>query len=58
VDQAKGAAKETWGKAKNAVQEVHQSHTNERRNKISQSVQDAKEKANDKIDEFKECHSA
>jgi hypothetical protein len=37
---------------------VHQSHTNERRNKISQSVQKAKEKANDKIEEFKERHSA
>jgi hypothetical protein len=44
---------------------VQQSHQNvatdearERRNKISQSVQNAKEKANEKIDEFKERHSA
>jgi hypothetical protein len=30
----------------------------ERQNQISQSVQNAKEKANEKIDEFKERHSA
>jgi hypothetical protein len=30
----------------------------ERRNQISQSVQNAKEKANEKIDEFKERHLA
>jgi uncharacterized protein YjbJ (UPF0337 family) len=65
VDQAQGAAKETWGNAKDAAKEVQQSHKNvatdkahERRNKISQSVQNAKEKANEKIDEFKERHSA
>jgi uncharacterized protein YjbJ (UPF0337 family) len=65
VDQAKGAAKETWGNAKNAAKEVQQSHKNaatdkahERRNKISQSVQNAKEKATEKIDEFKKRHSA
>ena len=65
VDQAKGAAKETWGSAKDAAKEVQQSHKNtatdkahERRNKISQSVRNAKEKANEKIDEFKERHSA
>jgi hypothetical protein len=44
---------------------VQQSHKNaatdkahERRNKISQSVQNAKEKATEKIDKFKERHSA
>ena len=65
VDQAIGAAKETWGNAKDAAKEVRQSRQNvatdkahERRNKISQSVQDAKDKASDKIDEFKERHSA
>jgi uncharacterized protein YjbJ (UPF0337 family) len=65
VDQAKGAAKETWGNAKDAAKEVQQSHkdaatdkAHERRNKISQSVQNAKEKATEKIDEFKERHSA
>jgi len=53
VDQAKGAAKEMWGNAKDAAKEVHQSHkdaaivkTHETRDKISQSVQNAKEKVN------------
>jgi uncharacterized protein YjbJ (UPF0337 family) len=65
VDQVKGAAKETWGNAKDASKEVQQSHqkvatdkAHERRNKISQSVQNAKEKANEKIDQLKERHSA
>jgi uncharacterized protein YjbJ (UPF0337 family) len=65
VDQLKGAAKETWGNAKDASKEAQQSHlkvatdkAHERRNKISQSVQNAKEKANEKIDELKERHSA
>jgi uncharacterized protein YjbJ (UPF0337 family) len=65
VDQLKGAAKETWGNAKDASKEAHQSHqkvatdkAHERRNKISRSVQNAKEKANEKIDELKERHSA
>jgi uncharacterized protein YjbJ (UPF0337 family) len=65
VDQAKGAAKETWGNAKGAVKEVRQSRQNvaadkahERRNKLTQSVENAKDKANEKIDEFKERHSA
>jgi len=45
--------------------EVHQSHkdaaivkTHETRDKISQSVQNAKEKVNEKIDKFKERRSA
>jgi uncharacterized protein YjbJ (UPF0337 family) len=65
VDQAKGAAKETWGNAKDAAKEVRQSRqdvatdkAHERRNKISQSVQDAKDKASEKIDQLKERHSA
>ena len=65
VDQAKGAAKETWGNAKDAAKEVQQSHQNaatdkahERRNRISQSVKNAKDKASEKIEEFKERHSA
>jgi ElaB/YqjD/DUF883 family membrane-anchored ribosome-binding protein len=55
----------TWGNAKDAVKEVQQSHkdgaadkAHETRNKITQSVQDAKEKVNEKIDKFKERHSA
>jgi uncharacterized protein YjbJ (UPF0337 family) len=65
VDQVKGAAKETWGNAKDASKESQQSHqkvatdrAHKRRNKISQSVQNAKEKATEKIDELKERHSA
>jgi len=65
VDQAKGAAKETWGNAKEAAKEVQQSRQNaatdkahERRNKVSQSVKNAKDQASEKIDEFKERHSA
>jgi uncharacterized protein YjbJ (UPF0337 family) len=65
VDQVKGAAKETWGNAKDASKESQQSHqkvatdkAHERRNKISQSVENAKEKANEKIDELKKRHSA
>jgi uncharacterized protein YjbJ (UPF0337 family) len=65
VDQAKGAAKETWGNAKDAAKEVQQSRKNapkdraqERRNKISQSVQNAKGGGIEKIDEFKDRHSA
>jgi uncharacterized protein YjbJ (UPF0337 family) len=65
VDQAKGAVKETWGNAKDAARGVQQSHKNattdkahERvANNLSQSVQSAKEKASEKIDEFKERHS-
>jgi hypothetical protein len=50
ADQASGAGKETWGNTKNAAAEVQQSKTaatnkaNERRNKISQSVPNAKKK--------------
>jgi uncharacterized protein YjbJ (UPF0337 family) len=65
ADQAKGAAKETWGNAKDAVKEVQQSRkdtatgkAHETRGKISQSVQDAKEKINEKIEELKEGYSS
>jgi uncharacterized protein YjbJ (UPF0337 family) len=65
VDQAKGAAKETWGNAKDAAKEVRQSRQNaatdkahERRNRISQSVENAKDKASEKIDQLKKRHSA
>jgi uncharacterized protein YjbJ (UPF0337 family) len=65
VNQAKGAAKETWGDAKDAAKQIHESHKQaasekvaENREKISQSVDDTKEKAKAKIEEFKERHSA
>src|ERR1035438_3937096 len=37
VDQAKGAAKETWGKAKDAAKEVRQSHQNAANDKAHES---------------------
>jgi uncharacterized protein YjbJ (UPF0337 family) len=64
VNQAKGAAKETWGDAKDAAKQIHESHKKaasakaaRSREKISQSVDDAKGKAKGKIAEFKERHS-
>jgi uncharacterized protein YjbJ (UPF0337 family) len=65
VDQARGPAKETWGNAKDTAKAVRQSHTDtatdeshETRDKISQSVQNAKKKVNEKIDAFKVRHSS
>jgi uncharacterized protein YjbJ (UPF0337 family) len=64
IDQAKGAAKETWGNAKDAANQVRESQketaelkADNVRHNISQSVKDAKEKAKTKIDEFKDRHS-
>lgn len=63
IDQARGAAKETWGNAKDAANQVRasQRETAEEkadnfRHNISQSVEDAKE-AKTKIDEFKDRYS-
>jgi uncharacterized protein YjbJ (UPF0337 family) len=65
VKQAKGAVQETWGDAKEAAKQIHESHKEaasekaaERRKNLSQSVDDTKEKAKVKIEEFKERHSA
>jgi len=65
VKQATGAVKETWGDAKNAAKQIHESHKEaasekaaQKRETISQSVDDAKDKAKGKIEEFKERHSA
>jgi uncharacterized protein YjbJ (UPF0337 family) len=64
VDQLKGAAKETWGNAKDAADQARDSHkeaaeekADNVRHKISPSVDDAKEKVKAKIDDFKERHS-
>jgi hypothetical protein len=53
------------GNAKDAAKKVQQSHNDaavdkahETRDKLSQSVQNAKGKVNEKIDKFKERHSA
>jgi uncharacterized protein YjbJ (UPF0337 family) len=65
VNQAKGAVQETWGDAKDAAKQIHESHKQaasekaaQERENIIQSVDDMKEKAKVKIEEFKERHSA
>jgi uncharacterized protein YjbJ (UPF0337 family) len=65
VNQAKGAAKETWGDAKEAAKQIHESHKKaasekaaHNRAKMRQSVDDAKDKAKGSIEEFTRRHSA
>ncbi len=65
VNQAKGAVQETWGDAKDAAEQIHESHKQvasekaaQRRENISKCVDDTKEKAKVKIEEFRERHSA
>lgn len=61
VDQVKGAAQETWGNVKDAAHESgktreaeRQHKTSEMRDNVAQKVEDVSNKANKKIDEFKE----
>ena len=65
ADQVKGAAKETWGNAKDAARTTHDRHAaetedaaNAKREHFSDKVADLKKKANDKIDNFKERERA
>jgi uncharacterized protein YjbJ (UPF0337 family) len=65
VEQATGAIQETWGNAKDAAKQIQESHEEaasqkaaRKRENISESVDDTKEKAKVKIEEFKERHSA
>jgi uncharacterized protein YjbJ (UPF0337 family) len=65
VDQATGAAKETWGNAKDAAKQIHDAHKNETaekaavtRHSISDNVEKAKDRVNDKIEDFKHRHTA
>jgi len=65
ANQAKGAAKETWGDVRDAAKQIHESHkkaafekATQSRAKISQAVDDAKDKAEGRIDEFKRRHPA
>jgi uncharacterized protein YjbJ (UPF0337 family) len=65
VNQAKGAAKETWGDVEDTAKQIHESHkktdsdnSTQNREKISQSVDNAKDKAKSRIEEFKRRHSA
>jgi uncharacterized protein YjbJ (UPF0337 family) len=61
ADQVKGAAKETWGNAKDAARTTHDRHTadtedaaNANREHVTDKVAEMKKKANDKIDDFKD----
>ncbi len=61
ADQVKGAAKETWGNAKDAARTTHERHVadtedaaNANREHVTDKVAEMKKKANDKIDDFKD----
>jgi uncharacterized protein YjbJ (UPF0337 family) len=65
ADQVKGAAKETWGNAKDAARTTHDRHVAEtkdsarvQRENVSDKVSEMKKKANDKIDDFKDRERA
>jgi uncharacterized protein YjbJ (UPF0337 family) len=60
--QVKGAVQETWGNVKDAAQETMKTRDAERRERaagaretVARTVNEAAERANEKIDEFKEC---
>ena len=61
ADHVKGAAKETWGNAKDAARTTHDRHAadtedaaNANREHVTDKVAEMKKKANDKIDDFKD----
>lgn len=61
IDQVKGAAQETWGNVKDAALEAaktkeaeRQHKTTEMRDNVATKVEDASNKANEKIDQFKD----
>jgi uncharacterized protein YjbJ (UPF0337 family) len=63
LDQATGTAKETWGKAKDTAKEIHDAHKEEAAEKSdetrhSMSDQLEKDKVNEKIEDFKQRHTA
>jgi uncharacterized protein YjbJ (UPF0337 family) len=65
ADQVKGAAKETWGNAKDAARTTHDRHVaetetaaGENRERFTDKVAEMKKKANDKIDDFKDRERA
>ena len=64
VDQTKGASKETWDNVNDAADQVRESHkkatevkADNVRHNISRSVEDAKQRAKAKIEDFKDRHS-
>jgi uncharacterized protein YjbJ (UPF0337 family) len=65
ADQVKGAAKETWGNAKDAARTTHDRHmveaegtANANREGFTDRVAEMKKKANEKIDDFKDRERA
>ncbi|MFL6428830.1 MAG: CsbD family protein [Acidobacteriaceae bacterium] len=65
ADQVKGAAKETWGNAKDAARTAHDRHAaeaedsaNTHREHVTDKVAEMKKKANAKIDNFKDRERA
>lgn len=56
ADQVKGAAKETWGNVKDAVNQDAKVDADNTRENISSNVQDIKNRIHDKIDAIKEQH--
>ena len=65
ADQVKGAAKETWGNAKDAARTTHDRHAaetetaaNADRESLTDKVAELKKKANAKIEDFKDRERA
>jgi uncharacterized protein YjbJ (UPF0337 family) len=65
LDQAAGGIKETWGNAKDAAKQIHDAHkdetadkADETRHSISDHLEKAKDKLNEKIEDFKQRHTA
>jgi uncharacterized protein YjbJ (UPF0337 family) len=56
ADQAKGAAKETWGNAKDAASVITPSRDSHTRSNLSQTIDAVKERINEKIDAVREQH--
>ncbi len=56
ADQAKGAAKETWGNVKDAANKNAADEAHDTRQTITDKVQNLKDNVNDKIDAAKEQH--
>jgi uncharacterized protein YjbJ (UPF0337 family) len=56
ADQVKGAAKETWGNVKDAANKDHEQQAHDTREHITRTVEDAKNRTNEKIDAIKEQH--
>ena len=56
ADQVKGAAKETWGNAKDAADEVTRDDRANARANASGTIDNVKDRINEKIDAVREQH--